>query len=286
MDFLEYREKLGIGFSDEQKFKHFKAKIFNFLGFIHNDVHSGCLEFDEYFTFCNITGTTVDSRLTAAYHSADRFRHCLDVLERHSCDLTEFLSYYMALANSIKTEKYGDWKRKNFIDAIEKMLTESHIPYEVIGENGEYFIFPKGVPELDAALISAPLDWLSAYPKSQSAWIKALKNYSNQTDENASDVADKFRKTLETFFQEFFKASRTLENCKKEYGTYLKQHGVPTEIAGNLETLLQAYTNYINNYAKHRDATSDNVLEYLMYQTGNIMRLLITLTQEDDSDAD
>lgn len=40
--------------------------------------------------------------------------------------------------------------------------------------------------------------------------------------------------------------------------------------------------NYINNYAKHRDATSNRLLEYLMYQTGNIIRLLITLKQGED----
>ena len=36
----------------------------------------------------------------------------------------------------------------------------------------------------------------------------------------------------------------------------------------------------MNDYAKHRDATSDTLLEYLMYQTGNIIRLLITLKSE------
>ena len=46
--------------------------------------------------------------------------------------------------------------------------------------------------------------------------------------------------------------------------------------------LLQAYTSFMNNYAKHRDATSNRLLEYLMYQTGNIIRLLITLKQGED----
>lgn len=35
----------------------------------------------------------------------------------------------------------------------------------------------------------------------------------------------------------------------------------------------------MNGYAKHHDKTELNVLEYLMYQTGNIIRLLITLKQ-------
>jgi hypothetical protein len=62
----------------------------------------------------------------------------------------------------------------------------------------------------------------------------------------------------------------------------LKSQGVPKEVSGNFETLLQAYTSFMNNYAKHRDATSNRLLEYLMYQTGNIIRLLITLKQGED----
>ena len=71
-----------------------------------------------------------------------------------------------------------------------------------------------------------------------------------------------------------------------EYGRYLKSIGVPAEITGNMETLLQAYANFMNGYAKHQDATSMNVLEYIMYQTGNIIRLLITLKQEETGNAD
>ena len=35
----------------------------------------------------------------------------------------------------------------------------------------------------------------------------------------------------------------------------------------------------MNGYATHHDKTELNVLECLMYQTGNIIRLLITLKQ-------
>ena len=66
---------------------------------------------------------------------------------------------------------------------------------------------------------------------------------------------------------------------KSIYGNYLFKAGIPKEIASNFETLLQTYCNFMNGYAKHHDKTELNVLEYLMYQTGNIIRLLITLKQ-------
>ena len=113
-----------------------------------------------------------------------------------------------------------------------------------------------------------------------------MKDYANLTDDNASDVADKFRKALERFLQEFFGKTKSLENLKSEYGAYLKARGVPSEISNNFETLQKSYTDFMNNYAKHHNKTSRNVLEYIMYQTGNIIRLLITLKQEENNDVD
>ena len=62
----------------------------------------------------------------------------------------------------------------------------------------------------------------------------------------------------------------------------MESKGVPKELRNNFETLLQNYTNFMNGYAKHHDKTNKNISEYIMYQTGNLIRLLITLKDEDD----
>ena len=59
----------------------------------------------------------------------------------------------------------------------------------------------------------------------------------------------------------------------------MENKGIPTELSNNLQNLLEAYTKFINNYAKHQNKTSKNVLEYIMYQTGNLIRFLITLNE-------
>lgn len=105
-------------------------------------------------------------------------------------------------------------------------------------------------------------------------------------NDDPSTVADLFRKALEAFFQCFFGCGKSLENMKSEYGEFLKEHGIPSEISGNLETMLKMYANFMNNYAKHRDKTSDQALEYLMYQTGNTIRLCIRLRDYPDVESD
>ena len=205
--------------------------------------------------------------------------YCLDSITEdiiYESDIREFLAKYSVLLYLLKGYPQA---HQHFWNILQDNLGEASIQYELLNDGDGVFVFPKGAPEMDNALISEPLSWLSTYPKTHTAYVKALKEYSEATPDNASDIADKFRKALETFFQEFFACDKALENCKGLYGGYLKSQNIPTEITANFETLLQAYTNFINGYAKHHDKTGLNVLEYIMYQTGNIIRLLITLKQ-------
>lgn len=272
MDWLDYREKLGIGFNDDNKVKYFLTRIFNVLEEIKPSMRNQ-IDDKEYFSFCNMTATPM-------HHGplyGEGFELILGTLQNHSKSIKDFIAYYIAFINCQNDSKYKEWTREDFKNLLCNQLFESHIPYEVIMEDENYFVFPKGAKELDDALVSEPLVWLSDYPLSRKAWIIAIKAYAISDEENASEVADKFRKALERFFQEFFESEKSLENLKSEYGNFLTEKGVPSELKNNFEKLLDAYTNYMNNYAKHHDRTSKNVLEYIMYQTGNIIRLLITL---------
>ena len=277
MDFLDYREKLNIAFDDEEKIKYLMVKIFNVLDGLATEPINGSIDFNEYFAFCNTTGSPMDHHLDSFYDDNNRFKHCVNILKAYRKDFKEFLARYVAFANAVKVKKHPGWTREQYINLIVNMMEDAHIPYELLKDKEEFFLFPKGAPEMDAALVSQPLNWLINYPKTHRAFVKALKEYADATPTNASDIADKFRKCLESFMQEFFSTEKSLENCKPLYGGYLKAQGVPADISNNLETLLQSYTRLMNDYAKHQDRTSVNVLEYIMYQTGNIIRLLVTL---------
>lgn len=290
MDFIDYREKLGIGFCDEEKFTYFLSRFFSKLEEPTKVPMSvRLIPPKDYRAFCDLVGVPIDFAILGAdpIQDLERFRFCIKILKEHSTNFLDFLSYVISFVNSIGTrpKMTSTFNREHYADMVITALNSAHIPYELLMDNDEYFIFPKGVSEFDDVLVSQPLEWLQKYPVARTAWIKALKEYAPSTEENASDVADKFRKALEAFFQEFFGGQKSLENYKSDYGKYLKEQGIPKEISGNFETLLQSYTQFINNYAKHRDATSDKVLEYIMYQTGNIIRLLITLQQEETTDA-
>ena len=269
MKWIDYREKLGVGFNDEQKFKMLSNMIKNFIEQVVRDSYPE----NAYFEFCMMVGEAYYDYNRPYQHLSSDIGNCKTMTEL----LSKLIAFYNTYKVSYDSYSYHTTSKNEVFKIIKTSLDELNIQYEIFEDSDGLFIFPKGANELDDALVSEPLEWLIDYPDTHKALVKALKSYSNATEDIASDVADLFRKALETFFQEFFKSTKTLENLKSEYGTYMKSKGVPTEISNNLETLQQSYTNFINGYSKHHDKTSINVLEYLLYQTGNIIRFLITL---------
>ncbi len=273
MKWIDYREKLGIGFNDPQKFQALKNMIVT--EFDQIDLSPSLYTGHGFILYYQMVGEHPHVRY--GYFNADGVANSI----LNGDDIPDVISKHIALINTSK-KAFNDPRVGSFFKtSLFSFLDNLNIPYSIVTDDDGIFIFPKGVPEFDEALVSAPLTWLKDYPKAEKAWSNALRAYSEVNADTASRVADDFRKALERFFQEFFQTGdgKTLENCKAEYGKYLKANGVPSEVSNNLETLLQAYTNYMNNYAKHKDEAKINVLEYLMYQTGNIIRLVIMLKQ-------
>ena len=180
---------------------------------------------------------------------------------------------FVIFINSINNVYIG--LKNRCLSFLENSLKELHISYDTFNDEDGVFFFLSGAEELDEGLVKEPFEWLQKYPHVRKKMAEALKMYT-ETD-NYSQVADQFRKALESFFKSFFNNDKSLENNKSTYGKYLKERGVPTQISNNFESLLKLYTSFNNEYAKHNQNTQKNVVESIMYLTGIIMRLLITL---------
>lgn len=286
MKWIDYRKRLGIGFSDEAKKKLFITRVNVWISNCHNIPYS---DKDEYkfsyeigHVFLYQSGKYSDFGTTSNYYDFQEDKSNLRRVEHyllsHSDSIEDLLSCLVVLYNKydgLKVYKY------QIYDDIIKILEDCDIAYEIINDEDGTFIFPKGAPELDSALINEPLQWLNEYPNSQRAFIKALKGYSNENMENASEVADLFRKALETFFQEFFNNNKSLEHMKSDYGSYMNNMKVPPELYNSFEKLLGLYAKFMNEYAKHHDRVCHSWLEFIMYQTGNLIRFMITLKKSE-----
>ena len=150
MDFIDYREALGIGICDNEKNKFLITKIFNELEI---QIHSCSVSMNvsEYRNFCNGTGSVMDVSLISDYCGFERYKYCVKILHSKRNNMKEFLLYYIYFANSIEIHKFPGWKRNDYINLLCSSLKDAHIPYKVICENGSYFLFPEGAKELDVA---------------------------------------------------------------------------------------------------------------------------------------
>lgn len=286
MDWIDYREQLKIGFSDSERHRYFITRIFNVLNGFAGIPDYGRLSVSEYISFCNLVGSSIDASLFEDYRDYGRFRYCISVLENHASYLEEFLAYYVGFLNVIELDRSAFPTRVDFKNVLTNALDAAHIPYELVADGEDYFVFPKGAKELDDALVSEPLVWLKSYPNAHKTFIIALKQYSD--GEYIRDTADNLRKALEAFLQEFLGNSKNLETNKSEICKYLGTQKVDSGIAGLFHPLINAYKSVNDSLVKHNDAIDKKLLEFLLYQTGLLIRMVITvkLSEQEDNDAD
>lgn len=277
MDWLDYKEKLGIGFSDEEKGKLFIGKVQNF---IYSASRCPFEEQDEI-NFCNEIGCASLCNSDSVFNMLDLdtpvgLKRSWLYLEKHTDDALDFLAHMIALINT-----YGgkNSDRDIILNTVKRCLDEYHISYDIFQEEGKHFIFPKGAKELDNALVSEPLEWLKDYPNARKTYIIALKQYSDGI--YIRDVADNLRKALEAFLQEFLGNAKILETNKNEICKYLGEQGVDAGVSGLFKPMINAYKNINDRIAKHNDAVDKKLLEFVLYQTGVLIRMVLSVKQEE-----
>ena len=272
MNLIDYREKLGIAFCDEDKIEIFLAKAYMTLSeTIQMDVE---LTTGQYNDYCFNAGIKAVPEYYGQY--ADNSPMVFAHLQKATDDFRNFIYYYSIFINALA--KNPD-TQKAWIDAFNRWASQSGIQFDFLKENDNYFIFPKGAKELDDALVSEPLEWLSEYPQAHKTYCIALKQYSDGI--YIRDVADNLRKALEAFLQEFLGNTKNLETNKNDICKYLGEQGVDAGIAGLFQPLINAYKNINDRIVKHNDAVDEKLLEFLLYQTGVLIRMVISIKKSE-----
>ncbi len=279
MDYISYMERLGVGFCDKDKQRQFINRIKLFIdltnsipfnrsqenAFAYNTGEQSLLENDLDYTYQHLLNSDGDFKRLWLY------------LEKWEDD---FNSFFAALIVFVNTYKGSNNAKDLMLKTIKKALKDSHIEYDVTSDDDGVFIFPKGAAELDKALVSEPLCWLTAYPKTHATFSRALRQYAGGG--YVRDVADNFRKALEELFQEVLGNTKNLDNNKADICCFLSSHNAEPEIASMMQALLNSYDKLNNSAAKHNDKLDPRYLEFLMYQTGLFIRMIITVGAKED----
>lgn len=282
MNYLDYREALGIGFEDESKAEMLKAKIVTFFEAFSNfnDIKK-YFDTDSFYVYYLKVGETPIN----GYYSWGRLADNIVSEDNIKGIVCRYVTFVNSL-DIILDSEYNDFHTYKGVikDFLYHSLNELNINYKTVTDDDGIFVFPDGAKELDDALVSEPYEWLKDYPKTRETFGRALKQYSN--GDYVRDVADNFRKALEEFFQEFLGNTRNLANNKTDICKYLGTHNAEPEIASMMQALLNSYDNLNNSAAKHNDKMDAKYLEFLMYQTGLFIRMIITVGKEEQNDND
>lgn len=292
MEWLDYREKLNLGFNDEKKGAMCISVIQNKLddliskqkkenalaqnaGFLEPIFDTQLVSQAEYRQFCNDTKTRWETSHT---FYISYMNDILDVLEKQKDTFKGFLSYYIAFINCL-ADREGGLQKQELLTLLYDSFEECRLKYAVLNDDGKYFVFPKGAKELDDKLVSEPIEWLSDYPTAKKIFVMALKQY--QEGIYIRDTADNLRKALEAFLQEFLHNEKNLETNKNEICRYLGGQGVDAGVSGLFQPLINAYKNLNDRIAKHNDRVDEKMLEFLLYQTGILIRMVLVVKQSE-----
>lgn len=275
MDFIDYRKALGLSFKDKDKKDLFIKRIGVYMQSAEN------CPFDEQdeTNFSYMIGedyllAEIDPVDVALGNDPIGLQRAWLYLSKRTRIFEDFLSCVVALVNT-----YGGkaTDKKAILFGVKKALKDSHIEFELMEDKDGIFIFPKGAKELDDALVSEPLEWLLGYPQARKTYCVALKQYSE--GKYVRDTADNLRKALEEFLQEFLGNDKNLETNKTEICKYLGSQGVDAGIVGLFQPLINSYKNINDRIAKHHDKVDAKLLEFLLYQTGVLIRMVLSVSK-------
>ena len=150
-------------------------------------------------------------------------------------------------------------------------------PIQIITDNGgAMMIVPAGAKELDDALVNDVLKWLTDYPKARDNLVNALKSFNSK---NIKDCLNHMYKSLEWFLKEFFVNKKNIENQTENIAEFFNSTQANPHTKNIFGQIINFYKIFMNDYVRHGDGAVYEDIEFFLYQTGAMMRLLIQLKQ-------
>lgn len=187
-------------------------------------------------------------------------------------DFVEFIKclqslFWLGLDSEIEEELYLGFKEDinlSLLDIQIKRIKRDNIIF-----------YPEGSKLLDEKVVNDVLDWLTLYPKVQENFKSALEKYQDKIYQR--NLIDDLRLSLELLLKKILNNNKNLEKQKKDLYEQLEKENIPKQLRNMYWKLIDYYTDYQNNYAKHEDRVDSSEIEFIIYLTGTFMRFLMTL---------
>jgi len=194
--------------------------------------------------------------------------------------ITELAEMLQALFCVLEENSSYSANNSNLFSEVQQAIDIGYSALIAIARSGEKVtLYPAGAKLLDESLVNDNLNWLKEYPDALKAFNQALTIYLRGDKPKYRNLVDNLRIAIELVLKSVLGNQKSLENQSGELDSWLKQRGVNKQIR-NLygQLLFGPYSVLQNDVAKHGDLPLlDPEIEYLIYQTGTFLRLLLQM---------
>lgn len=198
----------------------------------------------------------------------------------YSCKSSKELATATQILFWTLEEKYDEIQEQvsNIVESIQKISILTPSVGFAIHQNGKYVtIYPPGDKFLDEGVINVVLSGLEKYPYATEEFTKALKIYQNAEISQYRNLLDNLRFSLEQLVKAILGNQKSLENQKPYLLPWIKHQELNAQVVNLYASLLTYYEKYQNEASKHDRDFSEDEVEFMIYLTGNFMRLLLQL---------
>jgi len=164
----------------------------------------------------------------------------------------------------------GDFLKDFLYKQLKHIIDISNVNLAIGLDNNDIILYPAGENYLDEEVVNKVLRFLDS--NSNKHFIAALKEYQ---ENDYVKSAESLRRTLEEYLRYALKNNKGFDKNIGEVQKYFKKTGVDSELRNIIFQIFNYLDKYFNNNSKHHDGLiteKDN--EFLIYQTGLILRYL------------
>jgi hypothetical protein len=275
-DYEKELKNLGGNLVTEQRFDRLRQAFDNLEEFLDEiDINRG-----SFIIACTEVGITYDERYVKynfQFLDSREFIRASSmgrVLNACCSSIPEYIAALLGFSRFCKCYRTED--NDKLLRFIHKVISISTLPYNVSISNGVLQVFPVGCSMLDK-LVNDVLGSLSRYKDSYKQFSDALALYSSGKYDR--QFCDSLRHSFESLVRSVTGKSVRLEKSFEIIGLYLEKAGVSKFVRNAFEKFVDLYCHYQNNQVKHGDNVKQVEVEYILYQTATLMRLLLVVAE-------
>jgi len=268
-----FYKRWNVELSENEKWNNFKNRILNsFISNLANNFLDDDVCDEEFFKLIGIHKRYAKLDTLTFSLSGKSFEDCLTY--KYFTEQTDIKKLLLGIEAITWMETVKLENKLNFIREIDEIIKITNIPIELKLVNSEIVLYKSGAKLLDENTVNDNLDWLVQFPPIYDTFKQGLTEFGVIGRER--QVIDNLRLSLELLLKEKLNNSKSLENQQAELGKYLKSKSISSEISNMYWVIIDYYSKYQNNKIKHSSDANPGEVEFILYLTGTLMRLLLT----------